>query len=210
MAKEKQTEIISKVINSYSDKIGTGLHRPLVSSETDDYKNRAMLLKMIDEIQDFIDSIDDIEGAMDDSMLTHKLRNLHYVRDTAIASCNAIDSTTVDWYKKEELYHLLIITVLDELTFGNKAKIYSTMIALTFMDSLKSAARISVLGTVAWVITSLISMWITDMPPEVSSYLGFVISLFISAIIVANGFTIYNANKALKFIYEIKEENGGD
>jgi hypothetical protein len=81
MAKEKQTEIISKVINSYSDKIGTGLHRPLVSSETDDYKNRAMLLKMIDEIQDFIDSIDDIEGAMDDSMLTHKLRNLHYYKN---------------------------------------------------------------------------------------------------------------------------------
>jgi hypothetical protein len=132
------------------------------------------------------------------------------VRDTAIASCNAIDSTTVDWYKKEELYHLLIITVLDELTFGNKAKIYSTMIALTFMDSLKSAARISVIATVVWVITSLVSMWITDTPPEVSSYLGFVISLFISAIIVANGFTIYNTGEAIKFIYKVKEENGGD
>jgi hypothetical protein len=53
-------------------------------------------------------------------------------------------------------------------------------------------------------------MWITDMPPEVSSYLEFVISLFISSVIVANGFTIYNANKALKFIYNIKKENGGD
>jgi hypothetical protein len=205
--KKKNSEIMEEIYQYYAADIGTGeIHKPYVddNDKSLNIPSRNMLLSLIDHLDEFLDEYKltlDLSDKKDrvgyDTLLT--------LRDCATATCHAIDRTPIKKNNKFVVYYLIACLVLEQITMGNKAKIYLMIATMRCSDNLRFAKVISIVACLAWLVCAIISMIAFGTEINCTAFVCFAITVPIAAVIAGTIIDLITARTVLKLLDKIRD-----
>ena len=204
--KKNNSEIMEEIYQQYAADIGTGeIHKPYVDDNDENLNipSRNLLLRLINHLDEFLDEYRltlDLSDKKDrvgyDTLLT--------LRDCATATCHAIDRTPIKKDNRFVVYYLIACLVLEEITMGNRAKIYLTIATMRFSDNLHLAKVISIVGCLSWLVCGIISMIAFGIEINYTEFIVFAIVMPIAGIIIGTIIELITARSVLKLLDKIR------